>query len=116
MDSRANLSDRNSAVEVKKCSRKFVARVSHNAINVSPQSPTHQSGNPTPPGCRSGVLRYDAPIVVGGRRDDLFSLDPVDYQLTNLLTGSIDHGRVFVHRVAAATVHSIIIGSEPKLL
>src|SRR5436190_23599624 len=66
------------------------------------KSPTHQRGNPTPPGCRSGALGHDAPVVVGSRRYGFVSLDPIDNQLANLLTGSINHRCVFVHRVAAA--------------
>src|SRR5215213_11846397 len=76
----------------------------------------HQNGNPTPPGCRFGFSGKDAPVVIRFGRNGFISFDPVHDQLANLFARAIDHRRVFVHRVSAAAVNTIIVCRETKLL
>src|SRR6266699_1352891 len=71
---------------------------------------------PIAPGCRSGFLRHDLPVVIGLRGDRLMLLHPLDDHFTNLFTRSVNYRRVLIHCVATAAVDAVVVGCKSKVL
>src|SRR5215210_7652082 len=57
----------------------------------------------------SKTLLNETPVVVGFGRHGFISFYPIDNQLANFFAGAIYHRRIFVHRVSATAVNTIIV-------